>query len=105
MQGVGGRENVKGRGAKTLARMAARRVASGMTLFLLNALTMLAFAANSILNRMAVWDAGMDPLAFAVIRVAAGAVLLGEPVTRELIVAAALVLGGIGISTFAGRRG
>ncbi len=84
MQGVGGRENMKGCGAKTLVRMAARRVAWGMTLFLLTALTMLAFAANSILNRMAVWDAGMDPLAFAVIRVAAGAVVLAALVWRRV---------------------
>ena len=41
------------------------------------ALAMLAFAANSVLNRMALTEAGMGPAAFAVIRVAAGAMMLG----------------------------
>ncbi|MDO9640187.1 MAG: DMT family transporter [Pseudotabrizicola sp.] len=40
------------------------------------ALAMLAFAANSVLNRMAVGGGGMDPLAFAAVRVVAGAVVL-----------------------------
>lgn len=47
-----------------------------MQLFLLVALTMTAFAANSILNRLGVFGYGMDPLAFAVIRTAAGAAML-----------------------------
>jgi drug/metabolite transporter (DMT)-like permease len=47
-----------------------------MRLALLTALTMLAFAANSILNRMAVADGDADPLSFALIRVLAGAVTL-----------------------------
>jgi drug/metabolite transporter (DMT)-like permease len=47
-----------------------------MKLFLLVALTMAAFAANSILNRLGVSNLGMDPMAFAVIRTAAGAVML-----------------------------
>jgi len=58
-----------------------------------------------VLPQMAGTTAAIAQLSVPVIAVAAGAVLLGEPVTRELIVAAALVLGGIGISTFAGRRG
>ncbi|MEV8466012.1 DMT family transporter [Fluviibacterium sp. DFM31] len=41
------------------------------------ALTMLAFAANSVLNRMALSDAGMGPASFAAIRTGAGAVTLG----------------------------
>ncbi len=47
-----------------------------MQLFLLVALTMTAFAANSILNRIGVADFGMDPMDFAAIRVVAGAVML-----------------------------
>lgn len=47
-----------------------------MQLFLLTALTMVAFAANSILNRAAVDGAGVDPLVFALIRVAGGVVML-----------------------------
>lgn len=48
-----------------------------MRLFLLTALTMLAFAGNSVLNRMAVGGGLIDGVAFAAIRVAAGAALLG----------------------------
>ncbi len=44
-----------------------------MRLFALTALTMLAFAANSILNRAAIVDGGMDPVGFALIRVLSGA--------------------------------
>lgn len=47
-----------------------------MKIFLLTALTMTAFAANSILNRLGVASYGMDPMAFAVIRTLAGAVML-----------------------------
>ncbi len=47
-----------------------------MQLFLLVTLTMIAFASNSILNRIGVATYGMDPLAFAVIRTAAGAAML-----------------------------
>lgn len=47
-----------------------------MRLFLAVALTMCAFAGNSILNRLGVGLLGMDPLSFAVIRVIAGAVTL-----------------------------
>ena len=47
-----------------------------MQLFFLTALTMTAFAANSILNRVGVATYGMDPMAFAVIRTAAGAAML-----------------------------
>lgn len=39
-------------------------------------LTMIAFAANSVLNRIGVAIYGMDPMAFAVIRTFAGAVML-----------------------------
>lgn len=47
-----------------------------MRLFLLTALTMTAFAANSILNRMAVGGGEMDAAGFALVRVIAGAVVL-----------------------------
>ena len=47
-----------------------------MKLFLLTSLTMVAFAANSILNRFALADAAIDPVSFAVLRVASGAVIL-----------------------------
>ena len=47
-----------------------------MRTFLLVALTMCAFAGNSILNRLGVAGYGMDPMDFAVIRVLAGAVTL-----------------------------
>ncbi|MDG1431545.1 MAG: DMT family transporter [Paracoccaceae bacterium] len=48
-----------------------------MRLFLLSFLTLLAFAANSVLNRAAVGTLGMDPLEFGAIRLASGAVALG----------------------------
>ena len=47
-----------------------------MRLFYLTLLTMLAFAANSVLNRAAVGAGLIDPLAFAVLRLIAGAVML-----------------------------
>jgi drug/metabolite transporter (DMT)-like permease len=48
-----------------------------MRLALLTALTMCAFAANSILTRMAIEGGGIDPAAFALVRVASGALMLG----------------------------
>lgn len=47
-----------------------------MKLALLAALTMIAFAANSVLNRMGLVQAGMDPVSFGTIRLIAGAVML-----------------------------
>lgn len=47
-----------------------------MKLFFLVAVTMTAFAANSVLNRIGVANFSMDPFVFAVIRVAAGATML-----------------------------
>jgi len=47
-----------------------------MRLFLLTALVMIAFAANSVLNRMAVGVAGLDPAFAAVVRLGAGAAVL-----------------------------
>ncbi|EKE44134.1 transcriptional regulator, LysR family [Oceaniovalibus guishaninsula JLT2003] len=48
---------------------------------MLTALAMVAFAANSVLNRAALADALIDPMAFAAIRLAAGAVTLGALAT------------------------
>lgn len=47
-----------------------------MRLFVLTALTMAAFAANSVLNRMGVGAGLIDPVVFAVIRLVAGASML-----------------------------
>ncbi|WP_170758368.1 DMT family transporter [Ruegeria lacuscaerulensis] len=47
-----------------------------MRLFLLTVLTMCAFAANSILNRLAIDSGYSEPASFAVVRVLAGAVVL-----------------------------
>lgn len=47
-----------------------------MKLFAFVALTMCAFAANSVLSRIGVALQGMDPLDFATVRTAAGAVML-----------------------------
>ncbi len=48
-----------------------------MRLFAMTGLAMLAFAANSVLNRMAVGAGLMDPVVFAVLRLVSGAVVLG----------------------------
>ena len=47
-----------------------------MRLFLLTALTMVAFAANSVLNRMALVDGSIDPASFGAVRLAAGVAML-----------------------------
>ena len=47
-----------------------------MRLFLLTTLTMIAFAANSVLNRLAIVDAGMDAIIFGGLRLFYGAVML-----------------------------
>lgn len=47
-----------------------------MRLFLLTALTMCAFAANSILNRLAIDIGASDPAGFAIVRVLSGAIVL-----------------------------
>ncbi|MEY8838922.1 EamA family transporter, partial [Cribrihabitans sp. XS_ASV171] len=80
-----------------------------MRLVLLTALTMCAFAANSLLNRLAVDSGAADPGAFAVLRVLAGAVVLlalvrarGAPLPlrsrRRIIGAGALTLYMVGFS-------
>lgn len=65
-----------------------------MRLFLLTALTMLAFAANSVLNRWAVGPGHIGAVEFAVIRLVAGAGML-----------AALVLWQRGGLAWPGRKG
>lgn len=47
-----------------------------MRIFLLTALTMIAFAANSIINRMALIEPLIDPTSFALIRLIAGSAVL-----------------------------
>nr|WP_321254461.1 DMT family transporter [uncultured Ruegeria sp.] len=47
-----------------------------MRLFLLTTLTMCAFAANSILNRLAIDSGAADPAGFAAVRVLSGALML-----------------------------
>lgn len=55
-----------------------------MKLFALTALTMLAFAANSLLNRLALVDGAIGPGGFAAVRVASGlAVLLALVALRD----------------------
>mgnify|MGYP002620578255 CR=1 FL=1 len=51
-------------------------ISAPLRLFLLGALTMSAFAANSLLNRAALADGSIDPMSFALLRVLAGAVVL-----------------------------
>lgn len=64
-----------------------------MKLLLLTALTMTAFAANSVLNRAGVAGAGMDPLAFGVVRLASGAVALAAIVAWQR---RGFAVGGVG---------
>lgn len=52
-----------------------------MRFALLTALTMVAFAANSLLTRMAVEGGHIDPSGFAILRVASGALVLGMLMT------------------------
>lgn len=47
-----------------------------MRLFGLSVLTMIAFAANSVLNRMGLAQAGLDPVLFGTVRLMAGAAML-----------------------------
>ncbi|MDA5557140.1 DMT family transporter [Shimia sp. MMG029] len=54
-----------------------------MRLLLLTALTMTAFAANSVLNRAAVGGMGMDAMSFGVIRLASGALALAALVAWQ----------------------
>ncbi len=64
-----------------------------MRLTLLTTLTMIAFAANSVLNRMGLVQAGMDPVAFGTIRLVSGALVLG---VLALVLRGGVALGGRG---------
>lgn len=56
-----------------------------MRLFLLTALTMLAFAANSVLNRWAVGEGWIGPASFSLVRLLSGAAMLGLLVGLRLL--------------------
>lgn len=58
-------------------------VRAGMRLFLLTAFTMMAFASNSILTRVAVEPGYIDAVSFALIRVFAGAAFLCALAARQ----------------------
>jgi drug/metabolite transporter (DMT)-like permease len=62
-----------------------------MRLFLLSALTMLAFAANSVLNRIAVGQEWIGPFSFAVVRLLAGAGMLAVILGARLLLQRAVV--------------
>ncbi len=64
-----------------------------MRLLLLTALTMTAFAANSVLNRAAVGNFGMDAMSFGVVRLVSGALALGVLVALQK---RGFALGGVG---------
>ncbi len=82
---------------------------SGLRLWALIAVTMTAFAANSLLNRLAVDGGHIDPLGFAILRVLAGALMLASlvlikghrpamPPPRRYLAAAGLALYLVGFS-------
>ena len=64
-----------------------------MRLFLLTSLTMAAFAANSLLNRMALTGGGIDAMTFGSVRLVSGAVMLAGLV---MVLRGGLRLGGPG---------
>ena len=80
-----------------------------MRLFFLVALTMIAFAANSVLNRLGLVGGDTDPLSFAVLRLVSGALALAALVwlgrgqlslggAKRLFGAASLVVYMLGFS-------
>ncbi len=64
-----------------------------MRLFLLTCLTMIAFAANSVLNRMALAGGSIDAVSFGVIRLVSGALILA---LLCLVLRGGIRLGGAG---------
>ncbi|WP_422048767.1 EamA family transporter [Shimia sp.] len=64
-----------------------------MRLLLLTAITMTAFAANSVLNRAAVGGLGMDAMSFGVIRLVSGALALGVLIAWQK---RGFAIGGVG---------
>ena len=71
-----------------------------MRLILLTSLTMAAFAANSILNRMAVADGLISAEAFALIRVVAGAVVLAVLMQGQGLMQRPSIWGVLGLSAY-----
>ena len=71
-----------------------------MRLALTVALVMLAFAANSVLNRLAVDRFGTDPLVFAAIRVAAGAAMLALLARGRLALGRARIGGALALALY-----
>ena len=67
-----------------------------MRLFLLTALTMTAFAANSVLTRMAVGPGWIDPLGFALVRLLAGAAMLAVVLGARVALWRGVVWPGMG---------
>lgn len=83
---------------------------TALRLFLLAGVTMLAFAANSVLNRWAVGPGHIGAVEFACLRLVAqlsvpviaalgGAALLAEVPGPRFWLAAALVLGGVSLAS------
>ncbi|MEM6760939.1 MAG: DMT family transporter [Pseudomonadota bacterium] len=75
-----------------------------MRLILLTSLAMIAFAANSVLNRVAVDSGAIDPSSFAIIRVASGALALGMVLTvrggRFPLFAKGRGIGSVSLATY-----
>lgn len=75
-----------------------------MRLFVLTALTMVAFAANSVLNRFALADGAMGPASFAAVRLLAGAAVLAALVAARRAarprLGARTVAGVLGLSAY-----
>jgi len=64
-------------GAAAIGRVRQGNESTKMRLFLLTAVVMVAFAANSLLNRAGLLQPGMDAISFGTLRLVAGAGVLG----------------------------
>lgn len=76
-----------------------------MQLFALVALTMCAFAANSVLNRIGVAFQGMDPMDFATVRTGAGAAMLWllvalRPTPRPTVLSTKRLFGALALAVY-----
>lgn len=78
----------------------AKKKVRALRLFLLTALTMVAFAANSVLNRMAVADGQISAEYFALVRVVAGAVGLALLTRDARLFQRPSVWGVLGLSAY-----
>ena len=78
--------------------------AEGMRLFLITSLAMVAFAANSILNRLAVGAGHADAESFAILRLLSGALMLALLVWRRGVgfrqPPLALAIGGVSLTLY-----